>query len=177
MNKEKILKSLLDTIGQNKVSDRLAGINKAFDIIDYEMQWKIERKTPFICSDALKYDFKSSFGRHGIVSTIDFLSLDVEGDGDRFKCLQNVFKSEYEFKVITMEHDAYRGYVDSERTPQREFLSEAGYILVVQDDECEDWWINPKYIKEEQYKKFISSEHKEFDLFKHINLDFQRYYK
>lgn len=35
--KEKLLKSLLATIGQNKVCDSLAGINKAFDILEKEL--------------------------------------------------------------------------------------------------------------------------------------------
>ena len=149
----------------------------AFDIVDYGDQWSTERKTPFICIDAREYDFKSAFDENKLLSPIDFLSIDIEGDGGRFKCLQNVFKSEFEFKVITIEHDSYRGYEESERIPQRKLLSDTGYILVVQDDGCEDWWINPKYIKEEQYKKFISVEYKDFDLFKHINLDFEKYYK
>lgn len=149
----------------------------ALDIGDYVEQWSTQRKTPFICTDALEYDFKSAFDENKLSSPIDYLSIDIEGDGGRFKCLQKVFESEFEFKVITIEHDSYRGYEKSERTPQRKFLNGEGYILVVQDDDCEDWWINPKYIKEEQYKKFISVEYRAFGLFKHINLDFQRYYK
>lgn len=35
--KENLLKALLNTIGQNKVCDSLAGINKAFDILEKEI--------------------------------------------------------------------------------------------------------------------------------------------
>ena len=149
----------------------------ALDIVDYKDRWGEDRKTPFICADAVEYDYQSAFLTASLSSPMDYLSIDIEGDGNRFKTLQKVFETEFEFKVITIEHDAYRGYEKSERDAQRKFLTDEGYILVVKDDFCEDWWINPKYIKKEQYEKFISTEYKDFGLFKHINLNFEKYYK
>ncbi|MBL7052081.1 MAG: hypothetical protein ISS01_03235 [Nanoarchaeota archaeon] len=39
--KENLLKALLNTIGQNKVCDSLAGINKAFDILEKKQRDEI----------------------------------------------------------------------------------------------------------------------------------------
>ncbi len=39
--KENLLKALLNTIGQNKVCDSLAGINKAFDILEKKQREEI----------------------------------------------------------------------------------------------------------------------------------------
>ncbi len=91
---------------------------------------------------------------------IDYLSLDIEGLGFRFEALKKVFESKRQFKVITIEHDSYRGqeFVEKEAIPQRSFLKEKGFVLVCEDvcnskNPFEDWWINPKYITE--YQKFI----------------------
>ena len=148
----------------------------SFDIVDYSKLWQAERKNPFICANALTYDFKSTFEKYNLSSPIDYLSLDVEGDGDRVNCLKNVLKSGYDFKVITIEHDSYRGYAETERDPQRTLLKSLGYILVVQCDTSEDWWIHPKYITEEQYLKFLSVNTVRFDLFRKINIDTRKYY-
>ena len=127
----------------------------SFDIIDYSGEWQI-RKTPFIVQDALICDYKKIFEEQNFNNPIDYLSLDIEGDGQRYQALKQVMKSGYEFKAITIEHDAYRGYDLTERQPQRKFLNEIGYLLLCADIICggcqmEDWWINPKYFKESKY--------------------------
>ena len=89
------------------------------------------------------------------------MSLDVEGNGDRFNALVNVFNSGYEFKIITIEHDAYRGFELSEREKQREFLLSKGYFLLCSNvflsgNPFEDWWINPKYIDKNKSMRLFS---------------------
>ena len=116
----------------------------AIDIEDYSEEWG-ERKTTFVCADALEYDYSS------LPFLIDYLSLDVEGDGTRFAVLKRVIKH-HEFKVITIEHDRYvKGYTENEAKPQRELLTRLGYLLLCEDvkadtREFEDWWVNPKYV-------------------------------
>ena len=135
----------------------------SFDITDMSYDWKL-RGTPFICANALTCDFKKLFEENLIPKVVDYLSLDVEGDGDRFNALVNVFKSGYEFKIITIEHDAWRGYIETERNPQREFLNKNGYFLLCSNvagkrvpfNPMEDWWINPKYINKEEYMILLS---------------------
>ena len=115
----------------------------AFDIIDYAEHWA-DRTTPFICADALTYDFSA-------LPDYDYLSLDVEGEGDRFAVLQRVIENR-QFRVITIEHDRYLpGHTDSEAIPQRELLTSLGYYLLCEDVMAdtryfEDWWVNPKYV-------------------------------
>ena len=130
---------LLEKHGWNGIS---------FDIVDYGKEWET-RRTPFICADVLTCDFNE----FKVPKIIDYLSLDIDQfGGARYKALERVIDFGFEFKVITIEHDVYVGYDESERQPQRKLLKELGYSLRY-PDVCnmgvpfEDWWINPKYIK------------------------------
>ena len=120
----------------------------AIDIVDYSEEWQ-RRTTPFICADALECDYNILLWESPHV--IDYLSIDVEGEGDRFAVLERVMKSR-EFKIITIEHDRYvKGYTGSEAKPQRDLLTKLGYFLLCEDvkadtREFEDWWVNPKYV-------------------------------
>lgn len=109
------------------------------------------RITPFICCDALKTNYLMVFERYHLPKVIDYLSIDIEGEGNRFKALQRVMETGYVFKALTVEHDVYCGYDLTERQPQRELLGKLGYFLFKPDVEFggnafEDWWINPKFI-------------------------------
>jgi len=134
-------------------------VGLSFDIRDFGQQWK-SRKTPFLVVDALKCDFKQIFDNYFVPNIVDYLSSDLDGNGDRFEGIVNILKSERNFKVITIEHDAYCGYEETERAKQREFLIKKGYILVCSNVMCsagpfEDWWINPNYFKPEEYDFLI----------------------
>jgi hypothetical protein len=118
----------------------------SIDIEDYSKAWK-ERNTQFICADALTFEYSQLKFPY----LIDYLSLDIEGKGDRFRALNHLMKFGFVFKLITIEHDAYRIHESYERMPQRELLTSLGYQLAFPDvkdgnSEFEDWWINPKYI-------------------------------
>jgi len=119
-------------------------IGWSLDIENYTEEWKV-RANPFIQADALTctYDFIER-------KIIDYLSLDIEGEGTRYLALKRLIDLGFEFKIITIEHDAYRGYEQCEREPQRKLLKEQGYLLILPDvkiegKEFEDWWINPKH--------------------------------
>lgn len=132
---------LLEKLGWHGIS---------IDIRDFRIQW-MSRKTPFLIKDALICDYKQMFNNDGIPMIIDYLSLDVDGDGDRFTALKKVFESKHEFKIITLEHDVYAGHELTEREKQRDFLINKNYILFASNVMCsegpfEDWWVNPKYI-------------------------------
>jgi len=120
----------------------------AFDILDFSKQWKTRRAT-FIQADVLQFDYSTL----ELPKYIDYLSLDIEGNGMRFKALQRIIDSGIEFAVITIEHDEYRGYKKTEKEPQRRLLKEKVYKLVKADVKhkglsFEDWYINPKYIND-----------------------------
>ena len=102
--------------------------------------------------DAFMVNYEQQFKNLEMESPIDFLSVDLELPGERLNILKKVFETGYEFKTITIEHDAYCQPVELEKIPQREFLTEKGYTLVRKDEIIEDFWINPKYINEDQYQ-------------------------
>jgi hypothetical protein len=142
---------LLEQNGWNGIS---------IDITNLSNEWQT-RKTKFINSDALIIDYKKLFDENNSPTVIDYLNIDIEGDGLRYQTLIKVFESDREFKIITIEHDDYRGYSISEKKPQRKFLTEKGYLLLCGDvsingNSFEDWWINPKYFIESMYKHLIS---------------------
>jgi hypothetical protein len=130
---------LLELSGWNGIS---------LDIVDYRDEWKI-RKTPFLVEDALSCDFSSIFSQYNMPELIDYLSIDVEKEGERYRALLNCWRSNKTYKIITIEHDAHVGYSETERKPQRDFLLSEGYFLLFGDVKnqdgaaYEDWWINP----------------------------------
>jgi hypothetical protein len=133
----------------------------SLDIVDYGNMWKI-RKTPFLIEDALKCNYKKIFENFKLPNSIDYLSLDIEGNGLRYQALKRVMESGYKFKVITVEHDAYRGYAFTERQPQRKLLNDMNYLLLCSDvlnggNSFEDWWINPKFFNEPEYIRYMCS--------------------
>jgi hypothetical protein len=138
----------------------------SLDINDYSNQWSI-RKNKFIQCDCFEQDYNLLLNQNYESNVIDYLTLDMEVLGDRYKLLDIVLKTNYEFKVITIEHDSHSGInnVINEKLPQRELLEKMGYVLVCGDvshkdfpnDFYEDWWVNKKYVTEEMYKPWLSN--------------------
>jgi hypothetical protein len=138
----------------------------SLDINDYSNQWSI-RKNKFIQCDCFEQDYNLLLSQNYESNVIDYLTLDMEVLGDRYKLLDIVLKTNYEFKVITIEHDSHSGInnVINEKLPQRELLEKMGYVLVCGDvshkdfpnDFYEDWWVNKKYVTEEMYKPWLSN--------------------
>ena len=91
---------------------------------------------------------------------IDYVSVDI--DPMSMIALNNFPFDEYEFKVMTFEHDSYRNGPE-QKNQSHSLLTEKGYICLCNDVQVpegmgetnyfEDWWINPKYFSEE----FISN--------------------
>lgn len=163
----------------------------AIDRDNHSDKWNLERpNSKFIQSDALELNYKDVFDQLNIPNfIIDYLSLDLDGDNVAYSALKKVLNSGYEFKIITIEHDAYRGFAEADMKPQRELLKEYGYVLVRQCDIIEDFWVNPKYISKEQYTPFIhcntmdqyiiNGDNKNTHFWKQcvdINHDFTKYY-
>lgn len=138
----------------------------SLDLNDYSKEWSV-RKNKFIQCDCLTQDYNELLSKHYNSNIIDYLTLDMEILGDRYKLLDIILKTNYEFKIITIEHDSHLGqsYVDNEKLPQRNLLKKMGYELVCADvshkdypnDFYEDWWVNKKYISEDEYKTWISN--------------------
>jgi len=101
---------------------------------------------------------------------IDYLSIDLEGMD--LIILQSILKSNYEFKVLTIEHNLYslNPGVQELKTNIFTFLSSNGYIRFVDNVGnrankqnlhegyiFEDWYINPKYIKYKEALQKVKS--------------------
>ena len=161
---------LPDTINNTYLLEKNGWSGLSLDIIDYSKEWA-KRKSKFVCGDALTSDFRKLFEDAGLPGTIDYLNVDIEGEGLRYKALENVMASGHAFKVITIEHDAYRGYALTEREPQRKLLNSMGYLLLCGDvvngnRPYEDWWINPVYFKESEYMHYKCSNTHHIDILK-----------
>jgi len=106
---------------------------------------------------------------HNAPKTIDYVSIDIEPMS--MIALDNFPFDEYEFKVMTFEHDAYRNGPE-QKDQAYSLLTEKGYVRLCNDVNVpesygiglyfEDWYINPKYFSEEfitnnQFNKCLST--------------------
>jgi hypothetical protein len=118
--------------------------------------YKNRKNCQYFNDDATKLDYLSILNKANFPKTIDYLSLDV--DTLSVEVLNFLPFSDYTFKVITIEHDSYL-YGDKYKTPQRDFLTKAGYELVCSDvlveqegfyntvSPFEDWWVHKGYFE------------------------------
>lgn len=141
---------LPETINNTCMLERELGwYGVSIDVQDFSKEWTV-RDCPFVCADALTCDFGKAL--YGLPAVVDYLNVDIEGMGCRFQALKRAMDGGRTFKVVTVEHDAYRGYGESERKPQRALLSSLGYELLCADvcagdgTPFEDWWVNPQYV-------------------------------
>lgn len=118
------------------------------DISDQEAIWRAAgRSHRVIKANALTLDYAKECVAFGIGPVIDYLSMDV--DQESFNALK-VIPSSLRFRVITIEHDAYR-FGESLRQPMREYLTTQGYTLLHPNVECqgcvfEDWWVDSQLL-------------------------------
>lgn len=108
--------------------------------------WAAHRRNPLLICDATQADYTAIL--QGFPANIDYLSLDVDAHYDAV--LEQLPLDQYRFKVITIEHDAYR-FGDLYRAKEREILSNLGYhllcadVTIAPDTVFEDWWIHPDF--------------------------------
>ena len=119
----------------------------------YNNSYSTRKSGVHLNEDALKIDYKKQFQECEFPNSIDYLSLDV--DTLSLDVLNILPFDEYNFKVITIEHDGYL-YGDKYRKNQRDILTKHGYILLCSNvyveqsgfegKECpfEDWWVDSK---------------------------------
>jgi len=152
------------------------------DVIDYSEEWKI-RKSKFINSDCFQIDFDSFLPKFYDEKIIDYLSLDMESVGDRYKILEKLLNTDYSFKIITIEHDSYLGieYEFNEKLPQRKILEKFGYKLVCSDVSqmynpnlyYEDWWVNPNFFSEINLQSWITDKSSCDKIFEKNNIQYK----
>ena len=126
--------------------------------------------------DALKINYKKALEENQFPEIIDYLSLDV--DTLSLSVLKILPFSEYKFRVITIEHDAYL-YGDEYRSEQRKILTDLGYQLICSNvlvpnpghagyngEDCpfEDWWIYPSEFDKDLIEKIKSDNTQPLDI-------------
>jgi hypothetical protein len=128
----------------------------------YKNMWSSTRDNPLLIEDARQSDYTSIL--KSFPEVIDYLSLDIDADYDIV--LNRIPFNDHVFKIITIEHDAYR-YGDRYRKEERRILSSLGYYLLC-SDVCaatgfyyEDWWIYPSAFPSDVLLRLTSLDLKE----------------
>lgn len=120
-------------------------------LIDCDPGWATSiaesRRSPFVCCDAKDIDWPRMLERFA-THPIDYLSFDLDESG--LKVLHGMPLSSVRFRILTIEHDAYR-FGDAVRQAMRGTLREHGYDLLCPDVtaqgcQFEDWWVDPKQV-------------------------------
>lgn len=120
----------------------------------YNESYSNRKDCIYLNEDATKLNYGEIFKSNNFPNIIDYLSLDI--DTLSLTVLKKLPFSEYKFKVITIEHDAYL-YGDKYQKEQRKILKTEGYKLLCSNvyvqqpgfdrPNCpfEDWWVYPEY--------------------------------
>ncbi|NBW34645.1 MAG: hypothetical protein EBR30_06410 [Cytophagia bacterium] len=117
------------------------------------------RKNPVFQNDASLIDYDHLLSQYDN-NHVDYLQIDIDSESATYAVLDKINFSKFDFSVVTFEHDLYsRGY--ELKNHMKDIMQQNGYILVCEnvchitdEDMFEDWYINPKYVKEEVWKKF-----------------------
>jgi len=127
----------------------------------FSSQWNGVRSNPCITCDATKVDLNALIEDNNLPTVIDFLQLDIDPASSTFKVLENIDFDRHSFRIITFEHDVYRGEDTIEiREKSREILQGHGYTLLIPDvshDDLkfEDWYIKEDLMPSDTWKRFI----------------------
>lgn len=138
----------------------------SFEIVEsMRKEFNDNRKNPCM-GDALAFNYIEYFEKNNFPKQIDYLQLDIDAGyslqgrpvGNSHLTLHGLLAvplNTYRFTVITFEHDANMYWRNiAIRDAQREILDSFGYSLVNRSYH-EDWWVDPKVINIEQYRKYF----------------------
>ena len=128
----------------------------------YMKLWEYERTCDFVCGDALEIDYKKLFKEKNVPKIIDYLSVDLEPADVTLEALKKLPFDEYQFRIITFEHDLYRNHDENVKIliEAREFLQQFGLHAIDIEKSLphneydiskirvqEDWFVNPSLIE------------------------------
>jgi hypothetical protein len=121
-----------------------------------------------ICTMIPQTTLKSLLVEHNAPKIIDYVSIDIEPSS--LIALYDFPFEDYEFKVLTFEHDSYRIGATQKQEATR-ILTEKGYVCMCEDVKIpdillfgeyahmngvayfEDWWIHPNHFSPEFISK------------------------
>ena len=114
--------------------------------------WLNQRKNKCLIADALTADYGALIDEYNLGNIIDYLSVDIEPPQNTFDALKRIPHDKVKFRVLTFEHDSYSGEEGLRiRSESREYLSNLGYHMVVNDigingSSVEDWYVYPELV-------------------------------
>jgi len=112
----------------------------------------VRPKSLHIMEDATTVNFKNEFEMLEFPNIIDYLQIDLDVDNrSTLTVLENLDRDimdNYKFRVVTFEHDIYRGDYFNTRTISRNIFEKRGYVRVFSDvkqlnSPFEDWYVYP----------------------------------
>jgi hypothetical protein len=116
----------------------------------YPDQWAAAGRNTLVKADSLTVDFQLLLSQQPRV--IDYLSVDCEPSAVSFATLTRLPWDQYQFRVITFEHECYTEG-PAVKLASRLFLQSRGYQLVVDNIshidvgvDYEDWWVHPDLV-------------------------------
>lgn len=107
------------------------------------------RLSPVFQVNAETFDFKTCFLEQDVPRTIDYISFDVDGATER--AFRNFPFEDYEFLVMTVEHDCFRSGPAKKHLIQERLSYFPQYMVLASDVQYgpgrpfEDWVINTRY--------------------------------
>lgn len=145
---------LFETLGWKGICVEIQGLK-------FETEYAKKRpNTVLLSADASLLDWDALLMQHAwLANGVDYLSLDV--DNATLPTLRRMPLDKIRFKVLTVEHDAYRigGAV---REEMRKIFNAQGYKLICSDVQVmlatpvpfEDWWVDPQRVNMNVVNKF-----------------------
>lgn len=127
----------------------------------FSSQWNGVRSNLCITCDATEIDLNKLIEDNNLPNDIDFLQLDIDPAESTFKVLEKFNFDKHSFRIITFEHDFYRGGDSIQiREKSREILQSHGYTLLIPDVshgdlKFEDWYVKEDLMPSDTWKKFI----------------------
>lgn len=113
-------------------------------------------RSKVVCTYIPQTTIKEILDSNNAPKVIDYVSIDI--DPVSIDALNNFPFDEYEFKVMTFEHDIYRAGPE-QKNQAYELLTSKGYVRLCNNVNVpesmglglyfEDWWVNPKYFSQE----------------------------
>lgn len=113
----------------------------------FESEWKTHRKNSlFVCTDATTVDYKKILKSNNMPKIIDYLSIDLEPPQLSLKALEKILDTDYLFRVVTFETDAYRQL--ETRDASRELFKYKGYTFVEERCAQDDFYVFTALLEE-----------------------------
>jgi len=136
---------------------------------------KFRPKSTVIQADAFHLDYKKLFDHFKVPKAIDYLTIDIDPNGYIEDPCVNVLSKfpfeEYDFKILTIEHDLYNPHGQFQKEKLSSFMKDKPYKMIVENvglsfagkKYLEDWFINPKYYNEFKIKDIENLYYKEMN--------------